>query len=214
MLLMSIFEIIDILPHFQVNSELAKKTAEIKALQRRFDVAKAEADQAKAQGKSNKASMDQVWTLTLDLLTSATQSLCLPKSQPKPCLEKRKEKLIKPFNLVNLQANAALSKSQEEARALNKKLNDARLQKEEAVRELEQARAEQKMIFAELKQLQQSQQGNGAGQAAGSRRKMHYNADAPFPRVAFSTKVGWASCVNFEYDYSTGVLKIHFICLF
>ena len=43
-----------------MGSNLAKKTNEIKTLQRRLDTSKTEVEQAKAQNKASKAAMEQV----------------------------------------------------------------------------------------------------------------------------------------------------------
>ena len=75
------------------------------------------------------------------------------------------------------------------------------------MRELEHARAEQRMIVAELRQVRGS-----TGGAHGPAAERYYNTVAPFPRFAFSTKGGNVlhrgacgnvdtnRCVTYEYD--------------
>jgi hypothetical protein len=64
----------------QSSSQLAKKASDIKALQRRTEVAKTEADQAKAQSKAYKASLEKVRTLRLSdpLIGSASAPVFSP----------------------------------------------------------------------------------------------------------------------------------------
>ncbi len=119
----------------QANSQLSKRASELKLMQRRVEVAKSEAEQAKVQMMASRSALEQV--------------------------------------------QASLAQSQEEIKAVTRKLNDARLGKEEAGRELECAKAEQKMIFAELCQVK-----------AGSVPKKHYDSKAAWPRVAFSARSG------------------------
>lgn len=82
-----------------------------------------------------------------------------------------------------MQANAAIARANEEAKAAARKTADARAARDETGRELVGARAECAMLSAEI-------QANVSKEAVIAAARKHYNTTAAFPRHAFTMREG------------------------